>query len=87
MKNNKEITYILIKLTNITGFDYSFEAIKALEQAEEKIISEVSFAVAEREKEIVEMIEKQPNATRNEAENEKVICSEDIINLINKQKE
>jgi len=87
MKNNKEITYILIKLTNITGFDYSFEAIKAFEQAEEKIISEVSLAVAEREKEIVDMITENLTSVKDPICLSGAVAREkEIINLI-KQKE
>ena len=38
--------------------------------------------LAEQKAEIIERVEKMPSASRDEVQNEKVICSDDVINLI-----
>lgn len=58
------------------GFDFNEYLIS-------KVKSEISLAVAQERERITKIIDNQPNATRNEVDNEKVICSEELLNLIN----
>jgi hypothetical protein len=44
--------------------------------------SVVTNLLAEQKAEIIERVEKMPSASRDEVQNEKVICSDDVINII-----
>lgn len=57
---------------------------KGYNQALAELRSKIPNLVDEIVKMVVLEVEKLPNATRNEAENEKVICSDDIINNLTK---